>query len=309
MLGGRGGSKRHQLFEGSDQSVMALPPFVSVVIPTCNRPQLLHQCLRSVQGAIADSGRTDIEVIVNDDGADDDSHRLVVAQYPQFSWARGPRRGPASNRNDGVRRARGLWIFFIDDDCIADPGWIAALLAAVTRHADCSVFEGRTEADRPRSRLDEESPVNTAGGYLWSCNMAIKRTLFEQLGGFCESFPYAAMEDVDLRLRIQGLGVLFPFVAQAVVCHPYRATKGIQFSIKHGKSYLHLVKRHPELVARAQWSTWLANAVRRTRNLFAEAFQCQFRGFCYGAINLSIGVYFDFVARLRHQGSRTSQAT
>jgi GT2 family glycosyltransferase len=279
---------------------------VSVVIPTCNRPHLLDECLTSVAIAIKCAGRSDIEVVVNDDSGNDESQRLVLAKHTHVSWAPGPRRGPASNRNAAVLRARGHWIFFLDDDCIARPDWIRAFLAAIACNPDYSVFEGKTVADRERERLDEEAPVNAVGGYLWSCNMAIRRALFEQLGGFCESFPHAAMEDVDLRLRIQALGARFPFVANAVVCHPYRRVKGLQFSIKHGRSYIHLVTLHPELVARARWGTWLGNAVRRSKSLLFDAFRYNFRGFSYGVMSLSIGIYFDFMARLRTLGSRAS---
>jgi GT2 family glycosyltransferase len=280
---------------------------LSVVVPTCNRPQALHQCLESVQTAIERTGRSDIEVIVTDDsGNDDDSHRLVLLQHPQVRWGRGPRRGPASNRNAGVRRSLGAWILFVDDDCIVGPEWIAAFADAIANTPEGKVFEGKTVADRQRERLNEESPVNEAGGYLWSCNMAISRPLFDQLGGFCESFPYATMEDVDLRLRIQGIGERFPFVEAAVVCHPYRASKGLKFQIRHGESYLHLVARHPVLVSQARPWTWLTNAARRTKNLLVDAARCRFRGFFYGVMSLSIIVYYDFVAHLRHHGSRAS---
>jgi GT2 family glycosyltransferase len=286
--------------------MMPLLPSASVVIPTCNRPRMLEQCLNSVQLAVARCGHANIEVIVTDDSAGDDSRRLVLSQYPRVSYARGPRMGPASNRNAGVRHSHGNWLMFVDDDCIVDPDWMTAFLAAMTRHADFSVLEGKTVADRQRQRLDEESPVNERGGYLWSCNMAVTRRLFDQLGGFCESFPYASMEDVDFRLRLLAFGERFQFVADAVVCHPIRASKGLRFTIKNGRSYLHLVSRHPQLVARTRWLSWAANAARRTKCLFYDGYLCQFRGFFHGAVSLFIWLYFEFVARLRYDGTRTS---
>jgi GT2 family glycosyltransferase len=280
--------------------------FATVVIPTCNRPEMLRACLRSVESALARTSRGDIEVLVTDDSADDRSRRLIAEQFPEVLWGRGPCKGPACNRNTGVRRARGAWIFFIDDDCIADPQWLTGYLSAIEANPGCCVLEGKTIADRARARIDEESPVNPTGGFLWSCNMAIRRQLFESLGGFCEAFPYAAMEDVDLRLRIQGLGEQFPFVAGAPVCHPYRRTKGLRFSVKQGRSYLYLIGRHPKLVSQMRWSIYFANLARRSKSLTTDAFRYRFRGFLFGAGNLLVDGYFGIMALLRYRRLRAS---
>jgi GT2 family glycosyltransferase len=163
--------------------------FASLIIPTCNRPDLLSKCLDAVAAAVGRS-QAPIEVIVTDDSRDDASERLMAQRYAWARWVGGPRKGPAANRNTGARVASGRWLFFTDDDCIPDEGWLRAFLDRIRSAPDCSVFEGKTVADRERRRMDEEAPVNLAGGYLWSCNMAIRRELFDELGGFCESFPY-----------------------------------------------------------------------------------------------------------------------
>ncbi|HTY49095.1 MAG TPA: glycosyltransferase family A protein, partial [Steroidobacteraceae bacterium] len=165
---------------------------ISIVIPTCNRPEMLGECLRRVAAAIDAAGRPQVEVIVSDDSRDERTRDYVASGHPWVRWVRGPRRGPAANRNTGVAAASGAWIIFTDDDCLPEPRWLRAYLQAMQADPASNVFEGRTVADRPRRRLDEESPVNETGGYLWSCNMAIRRELFEHMGGFCESFPYAA---------------------------------------------------------------------------------------------------------------------
>jgi GT2 family glycosyltransferase len=203
-----------------DGATPSLTPLASVVIPTCNRPEMLKDCLELVARAVTAAGAR-IEVIVTDDSADSRSHELLLANYPWARWVRGPRRGPAANRNAGAAAAAGAWIIFTDDDCLADPRWLRAYLDALDANPTSNVFEGKTVADRELRRLDEESPLNETGGYLWSCNMAIRRELFDRLGGFCESFPYATMEDVDLRLRLQEQGETFPFVPDAVIATPF----------------------------------------------------------------------------------------
>ena len=271
---------------------------VSVVIPTCNREQLLAHCLDALAAAIRASGR-DLEVVVADDSTDEGSRRLIESNYSWVRWVRGPRRGPAANRNAGVAASSGDWIFFTDDDCTPGPGWLNAYLQAIYRHPGCSVFEGKTIADRERLRLDEESPVNTRGGYLWSCNMALERRTFQRVGGFCESFPFPAMEDVDFRLRLRADGQAATFIPEAVVCHPYRASKGVSFAVSAGRSYLHLVARHPQLLGKAPWRTLAANLCRRTWLLMQDAARYRFRGFGLAFTALLIGAYFEAVARWR----------
>jgi GT2 family glycosyltransferase len=274
-------------------------PAITVVIPTCDRPELLRACLGALASAVARVPDACVEVIVTDDSTGDASQHLVLAEYPWASWTRGPRRGPAANRNHGARSARGRWLVFTDDDCVADPEWLAALLDRMGRMPTCSVLEGKTVADRERRRLDEESPENPRGGYLWSCNMAIRRGLFERLDGFSETFPYAAMEDVDLRLRILAAGEVFEFVPSAIVCHPFRPAKGLSFARRSGSSFVHLVERHPELLGPRPWRATALNTMHYVTQLLAAGFRYRFRGFGYAAVSQAVRVYFEVVACMR----------
>jgi GT2 family glycosyltransferase len=203
-----------------------------------------------------------VAVVVSDDSLDDASRDLVASDFPWVLYVRGPQRGPASNRNCGAGQASSPWLIFLDDDCLADPDWLIAYLAAFAQSGDQQLFEGRTRADRPRRSYAEESPINETGGFLWSCNMAISRSLFSQVQGFCESFPHPALEDVDLRLRLAKAGHAPTFVASASVCHPYRPMRGLEFFRKHTASYAHLLQLHPDLRQSLTWRGILINTVR-----------------------------------------------
>ncbi|MFM6509421.1 MAG: glycosyltransferase family 2 protein, partial [Dolichospermum sp.] len=137
-----------------------------------------------------------------DDGYQSTAQEMIEQNYPWVKWVAGPGKGPAANRNNGAKYATGEWLAFTDDDCLPDPQWLASYGEAIANNKSYLVFEGRTYVDRPRKNLAETSPINESGGYLWSCNFSIQKQLFESLGGFDERFPYAAMEDVDLRLRL-----------------------------------------------------------------------------------------------------------
>ena len=183
----------------------------TVVIPTCRRPEMLARCLRALPG--------DAHIVVSDDSADDTTRLLVEREFPCVHWVRGPRRGPAANRNHGARAASGEWIAFIDDDCEPQPGWLAAM-ARATANAD--VVEGRTLAPGATDSPFEEHVENLHGGTLWSCNLAVRREAFERLGGFDEEFLEAGGEDMEFAWRVAHRGLRVSFASDALAHHPPR---------------------------------------------------------------------------------------
>lgn len=184
--------------------------------PGCQRDAALQ-----LDDGVADR-RTTYEVIVTDDGWGEDARVLIAEKYPWAKWARGPRRGPAANRNHGASLANGEWLIFADDDCVPDLDIVSAYRRARLENPTVQVFEGRIYIDRPRRSLAECAPENEVGGFLWSCNFSIEKELFRALGGFDERFPYACMEDVDFRERLVRRVGSFVFWKEAAVCHPWR---------------------------------------------------------------------------------------
>jgi len=181
----------------------------SIIIPTCNRPAQLQECLRRVMAQEA----TSYEVIVTDDGGTE-----APLAVQGMRMVHGPRRGPAANRNHGARHATGEWLVFLDDDCLPDPGWLAAYDAAARPEID--VMEGLTACPLPDSFVLHEIVENVKGNVYWSCNLAVRREKFEALGGFDEDFSEACGEDMELAHRTRALKRVF--VENARVIHPAR---------------------------------------------------------------------------------------
>ena len=210
----------------------AMPPpettataLIVVVIPTCNRLEDLARCLDSLmpgrQAGIGGSEGASYQVIVTDDGRRVSAEALVRERFPWAQWTQGPGRGPAANRNHGARQATGEWVVFIDDDCVADPGW----LAAVARHAvnpALEVIEGRTITPDKRDNPFLHGVENETGGCYWSCNLAVRRSPFLNIGGFDEAFLQAGGEDMEFAWRLQERGLRACFEPDALVLHPQR---------------------------------------------------------------------------------------
>ena len=184
----------------------------SIIIPTCDRPAQLQECLRRVMAQEAAS----YEVIVTDDGLTDSPPHAVRG----MRWVQGPGRGPAANRNCGARHATGEWLVFLDDDCLPQPGWLAAYEAAAAPGLD--VMEGRTECPHSDSFTLHDIVENPDGGAYWSCNLAVRREKFEALGGFDEDFTQPCAEDMEFAHRMRARGLKLAFVADALVIHPPR---------------------------------------------------------------------------------------
>lgn len=265
--------------------------FVSVVIPTYERNDLLARCLtclapgrqkgmRVVGGQCSGPGGSDenkdeigkcestgessdladvaYEVIVSDDGRLMTAEKMIRERFPWARWIAGPGRGPAGNRNSGVALARGEWIAFTDDDCLPEPGWLAAYHSAIGLHPGIQVFEGKTVPDRQRQTLAEHAPVGVQGGNLWSCNFMIRRGAFDALGGFDEQFR-VCMEDNDFALRVRLSRMTFPFIESALVVHPWRDRKlfndGWKSSEGELEDHLRFKTKHPNTGTITAWRT------------------------------------------------------
>lgn len=195
---------------------------LSVIIPTCNRNDLLGKCLDLLAPAkqtIADK----YEVIVTDDSRENIAWDLIDKTYPWVKWAEGPKRGPAANRNNGAKMASGDWLVFIDDDCLPDKNLLQGYKNGIGQNAGVLAFEGAILPDdwELLKKDMSECPVNTSGGYFWSANICINGVVFKQIDGFDEDFLIAAQEDHDIYRRILGKTKVI-FLNDAFVIHPVR---------------------------------------------------------------------------------------
>ena len=215
----------------------------SIIIPTCDRNDLLRECLKLLDPG-CQTAYVKYEVIVTDDGKLSQAKALINDEFVWVKWVNGPRRGPAANRNNGAKSASGNWLIFTDDDCLPDKNFILEYDRAVKSDLNAAVLEGYTDADRPKERLDEESPTNTTGNFLWSCNFAIKKHQFDLLGGFDENFLHPTMEDVDLYTRLKKNEVNIRFVPNAIVIHPWRRVKPFKNFRKRLKSQIYFARKH-----------------------------------------------------------------
>ncbi len=216
---------------------------LSVVIPTFHRTEMLRACLDHLLPEVQGIDRGSYEVIVADDGYLPDSKAMIEQYHPWVTWVKGPARGPAANRNHGAALAKTNWIVFTDDDCLPSNDWLKNLMILMqNQHID--VIEGLTKADRPQQSYEEESPINLTGNRLWSCNFAIRKSLFFELEGFDERFPFPAMEDVDFHHRLINHGAQIVFDKGVIVVHPWRKRGGLKKIHQAYASHRYFYRKH-----------------------------------------------------------------
>ncbi|HST56524.1 MAG TPA: glycosyltransferase [Solirubrobacteraceae bacterium] len=170
------------------------PTSVSIVIPTCGRPEYLEVALASIAPQAAAAGA---EVLVVDDAGDSATGRAQAERFGARYVAHTGERGLNVARNTGVERSDGELVVFVDDDVEVRPNWLGAFVRAAAEHPEAQVLTGpiraRLEGGGPRSCGREGPPITSLElgeqdtdrvKYAWGANMAVRRAALERVGGF-----------------------------------------------------------------------------------------------------------------------------
>jgi len=137
------------------------------------------------------------------------------------------RPGAAAARNLGAAAARGDLLAFCDSDDVVSPTWLARLVAALT--GDVAAAGGHLEPFGLPERQLRARPPATPGDlprfmgvpYAVSANLAIRRSVFEEVGGFDEALVQG--EDIALSWRVRARGYKVAYAPDAVVAYRHRA--------------------------------------------------------------------------------------
>jgi glycosyltransferase involved in cell wall biosynthesis len=140
---------------GMKSAMQCTVPFVSVVVPTYNRAQLLRDCLKSL--LVQDYPRDQYEIIVVDDGSEDETARLVASlcEHSNRLSVRCCRQRLGINRarNEGIIASRGEVVGIVDDDEIAPVGLVSEAVRLLVKNPGTTAVGGwyrvRTEVPRP----------------------------------------------------------------------------------------------------------------------------------------------------------------
>lgn len=228
----------------------AVPTF-DVVVPTVGRPSLavLLHALDEARGPRP--GR----VVVVDDRPNRSQPLNLGGLTAEVSPGRG--RGPAEARNMGWATSHAEWVAFVDDDVVPDPDWLERLADDLAR-ADARVAgtQGRLRVPLPAGRPPADWERNVAGleGARWAtADMAYRRAVLAEVGGFDERFPRAFREDADLALRVLDAGYRLERGTRTAA-HPVRpagAWTSVRLQAGNADDALMLARHGPDWYERA----------------------------------------------------------
>lgn len=227
---------------------------VSVVVPTCGRPDLLNRCIEALCRQTLDP-RT-YEIIIVDDRSSVQTRQIVEGWGGRVSGSgpaviylanHGPH-GPAAARNRGWRHAKASVIAFTDDDTVPTPDWLENALQAF--EPDAGALCGAIVMPVPDQPTDyERDSKHLETAEFVTANCLLRRSVLEPLKGFDERFQMAWREDSDLHFRLLELNQRIVHAPRAVVVHPVRPARwGV--SLSQQKKILFdalLYKKHPRL--------------------------------------------------------------
>lgn len=205
-----------------------VPP-VSIVIPVFNDSENLRHCLAALRASTV----RDFEVIVVDDGSDDDSAR--IAREGGAVVLRTDRQmGPAAARNLGAQSAAAPLLFFLDADVCAHPDTLGHAVSELDAHPEVAAVIGSYD-DSPSEkrfisqyknlfhRFVHQTARRQAGTYWTGCG-AIRRDVFIKMGGFDTSFKRPSIEDIELGVRMVRAGHKIVLCPKMQVQHRKRWT-------------------------------------------------------------------------------------
>lgn len=206
-------------------------PFVSIIIPTRNRKNLLLNCLDALALQTYPASRFEIVVVddASNDGTSEAAAEWVHAKENAISVnliRLEKNSGIAGTRNVGMAHSKGELLAFTDDDCRPQPGWLEALAEDLQDSSIGGTGGPIQLLTSGNSRLAEDYMVyrhwyerpnmlNKELDFLIGGNCLFTREAIDSVGGFDVQFP--AAEDTDIGRRIRKAGFHFEHRSQAIL--------------------------------------------------------------------------------------------
>jgi glycosyltransferase involved in cell wall biosynthesis len=210
-------------------------PLVSIVIPCYNQSSYIQSAIESV----LNQSYRPIEIIVVNDGSTDNSLDIIknIKTHEKIIIVTTENNGLAAARNEGISRARGYYISFLDSDDLYLPDRLKLHINFLESHPGIDISYSETQyftdqqkrlfALGKRPKISGNLfPQLIKGNFIPSNAFVIKSDSIRKIDGYDQSL--SAHEDWDMLLRLSLAGIQFghiSFVTNLVRIHPENMTK------------------------------------------------------------------------------------
>lgn len=201
---------------------------ISIIIPNRNGSATIGQCLDAAARAITDQD----EIIVVDDCSADGSVE-IIRKHPCLLVRLDHPSGASRARNTGALHSRGRILFFIDADCVLQPGTLALARRAAADAGPGTVIGGTYSPEPWDSGFfnrfqsvfinHAETRRPEAPDYVASHAMVLHARDFRSTGGFPEHF-LPMIEDVEYSHRLRRAGFRLVMRPEVQVRHIFGFT-------------------------------------------------------------------------------------
>ena len=237
-------------------------PAISVVVPAYNCQKTIASCIN----AILKQSLPPQEVIVVDDGSQDQSARLIQ-DFKNVKYVYQPNAGPAAARNTGAFLASGDVVFFTDSDCVPDENWLARAIEGFVEK-DVVAVAGSYGIVNQKSLLARVIHQEILFRHhqlmpkfpkaFGSYNVGIKKNVFKEVRGFSTAYRFASGEDNDLSYKIIQSGGKILFNSASLVNHFHTEKPGryLKEQFRHGFWRAKLYFDHAHMMKGDDYTFW-----------------------------------------------------
>ena len=231
-----------------------MKPSVSIVIPCYNQAQYLDELLASLQF----NDRSYFEVIIVDDGSDDELSRNWFENAPEGNWTiiRQENQGLAAARNAGIAAGNADYVLPLDADNLITEDYLKEGIAILDEQQDVGVVYsdpllfGKENGHRELPDFDVTRFL--AVNYIDACAI-FRKEIWQQAGGYDGQMPFNGYEDWDLWISAYGQGRLFHHIPKPLF--KYRVSEDSMITKANlpenrSRLYKYLINKHSSIYLR-----------------------------------------------------------
>ena len=212
---------------------------VTIIICTRNRSNLLQKCLTSL--VISSRQKKDVEILIVDNCSTDDTRKVATAYINVNKCAHyvlEDKLGLSYSRNQGLKKAKGKYVAYIDDDAIADPDWVSNIISFIKNNPKVKAFGGPYSyytLNKPQAWFPVEEFIlshgqktkklsTKKGEFLSGTNMIYSKSILKKMDGFNVNLGMSGKkvgygEETELQKRINDSGTPIHYIPSIRVKH------------------------------------------------------------------------------------------